>query len=103
MEKLQITPARELLLKTLKEYNSEVTQVYWFKFTNRETDLFVEMMEKYSNEQNGELLRQNREMREALERIIELANDKYELATTRLALIDARCENCLTSCNKGNK
>lgn len=97
MEKLQITPARQLLLNTLKEYNSEVTQVYWFKFTNRETDLFVEMMEKYSNEQNIELLRQNREMKEALDEIVKQAPFKMKRQIMDIAT------DCLTSCNKAKK
>lgn len=124
MEKLQITSARQLLLNTLKEYNSEVTQVYWFKFTNRETDLFVEMMEKYSNEQNIELLRRNMEMKEAVKEILNKAtiqhttirdllmhpettdeNQINKLQAMDRVLNNFKCDlaDCLTSCNKGKE
>lgn len=45
--------ARNLLNETLKNYNKTVSQVYWFSFSNRETDLFVEMMHDFAAQQSA--------------------------------------------------
>lgn len=71
MKELGITKeqAKSKLIDTIGHYNLKANNVSKFKFNEKETELFANMMVEFANETNNELLERYNEAIEVLENV----------------------------------